>query len=184
MLSDKVANSKTTQLSSSNREKNELFAQPNAESLDNLSSLMQKSRQGSSADNKLAKNAEIDLVTGKTSNSSQASLAKDKGDNMNKINSSKRGTIDIQSSKETLGSLSALPKVKESDKINLSSTRDGKPESVSSSFNNMVLDVKSGNSDSTNSKGSRPQVPYKPENWMLPQHSSKDALTQLNLAIV
>ncbi|XP_057416481.1 uncharacterized protein LOC130711054 isoform X6 [Lotus japonicus] len=181
---DKVANSKTNQLSSSNREKNELFAQPNAESLDNLSSLMQKSRQGSSADNKLAKNAEIDLVTGKTSNSLQASLAKDKGDNMNKINSSKRGTIDIQSSKETLGSLSALPKVKESDKINFSSTRDGKPESVSSSFNNMVLDVKSGNSDSTNSRGSRPQVPYKPENWMLPQQSSKDALSQLNLAIV
>ncbi|XP_057416476.1 uncharacterized protein LOC130711054 isoform X1 [Lotus japonicus] len=183
-LKDKVANSKTNQLSSSNREKNELFAQPNAESLDNLSSLMQKSRQGSSADNKLAKNAEIDLVTGKTSNSLQASLAKDKGDNMNKINSSKRGTIDIQSSKETLGSLSALPKVKESDKINFSSTRDGKPESVSSSFNNMVLDVKSGNSDSTNSRGSRPQVPYKPENWMLPQQSSKDALSQLNLAIV
>lgn len=184
MLPDKATNSKTSRLSSSSREKNELTVQSNAESSDKLSALTQKNKQGSSAKNRLSKNAELDVETiGKTSNSLPASLPKDKGDNVNKINSSKSGTIDIQSSKEKSGSSSALPKVKESNNISSSSIKDGKQESVSSSFNNMTFDVRSGNSDNTNAKGPHPQVSYKPEKWMLPQHA-EDTLTQLNLAIV
>ncbi|TKY60095.1 HBS protein [Spatholobus suberectus] len=183
-LKDKVTNSKSSQLSSIIREKNELSEQTNAESSDNLSSLMRKSRRDSSAESKLSKKVSIDLQTsGKTSNSLPEPLPKDKGGNINKINSSKNGTIDIQSSKEKSGSLSALPTVKESDKISLSSIKDGKPESISCSFNNMVLDVRSGNSDNTNAKGPHSHVSYKPEKWMFPQQA-EDTLTQLNLAIV
>nr|KYP38085.1 HBS1-like protein [Cajanus cajan] len=183
-LKDKVTNSKSSQLSSSIREKNELSVQSNVESLENLSSLMRKSKQESSAVSKLSKNVAIDLqISGKTLNSLPESLSKDKGNNINKINSSKNGTIDIQSSKEKSGSLSASTKIKESDKISLSSIKDGKPESNSSSFNNMVLDVRSGNSSSTNAKGSHSHVSFKPEKWMLPQQA-EDTLTQLNLAIV
>ncbi|KAJ1426193.1 Zinc finger, RanBP2-type [Sesbania bispinosa] len=182
-LKDKVTNSKTSRLSSSIKEKNDFSIQSNAESSD-ISSLVRKSGKGSSANNKLSKNVESNLETvGKTSNSLPASLSKDRGDNMNKINSSESGTIDVQSSKEKSGSLSSLPKVKESDEISSSSIKDGKPESVSSSFNNMHLNVRSGNSDSTNAKGPCSQVSYKPEKWMLPQHA-EDTLTQLNLAIV
>ncbi|KAH1250871.1 hypothetical protein AAZX31_05G152600 [Glycine max] len=187
-LKDKATNTKSSQLSSSIREKNELSVQSNAESSDNLSSLTRKSKQDSSAKSKLSKNVAIDLQTsGKTSNSLPESLSKDKGNNINKINSLKNGTIDIQSSKEKSGSLSALSKVKESDNISFSSIKDGKPESISSSFNNMALNVRSGNSsgnsDNTNAKGTRSHVSYKPEKWMLPQQA-EDTLTQLNLAIV
>ncbi|RDX95441.1 HBS1-like protein, partial [Mucuna pruriens] len=182
-LKDKVTISKSSQLSSSIGEKNERSVQSNAESSDNLSSLMRKSRN-SSAESKLSKNVAIDLQkSGKTSNSLPESLSKDKGDNINKINSSKNGTIDIQSSKEKSDSLSALSKIKQSDNISFSSIKDGKPESISSSFNNMVLDVRSGNLDNTNAKEPRSHVSYKPEKWMLPQQA-EDALTQLNLAIV
>ncbi|XP_027348651.1 HBS1-like protein isoform X2 [Abrus precatorius] len=136
---DKVMNTKTSQLSSNIREKNELPVQSNVESLDNLSSLMRKSRQDSSAENMLSKNVAIDLQTrGKTSKSLPESLPKDK---------------------------------------------DGKPESSSSSIDNMVLDVRSGTSENTNAKGHRSQVSYKLEKWMLPQQA-EDTLTQLNLAIV
>lgn len=160
MLSDKVTNSKSSQLSSSIGEKNEHSVQANAESSDNLSSLMQKSRRDSSAESKLSKNVAINLQTsGKTSNNLPESLSKDKGDNINKTSSSKNGTIDIRSSK------------------------DGKPESISSSFNSMALDVRSGNSDNANAKGPHSHVSYKPEKWMLPQQA-EDTLTQLNLAIV
>lgn len=173
-LKDKVKNSKDSRLSSSSREKNEL--ESNTESADNLSSLMQK--------NKLSKNVEIDLETiGKTSNSLSASLPKDKGNYANKINSSKNGTNGIQSSKEKSGSLSALPKIEESDKLSLSSNKDGKSESASSSFNHTVPDARSQSSDNTNAKGPHQQVSYQPEKWMLPQQS-EDTLTQLNLAIV
>ncbi|XP_045825668.1 HBS1-like protein isoform X2 [Trifolium pratense] len=181
---DKVKNSKDSQLSSSSREKKELAVESNAESLDNLSSLMQKNKQDSAAKNKLSKNVEINLETiGETLNSLSSSLPKDKGDNANRINSSKNGTHGTQSNKEKSGSLSALPKVEESDKLSLSSNKDGKSESASSSFNHMVLDERSGNSDNTNAKGPHKQVPYQPEKWMLPQQS-EDTLTQLNLAIV
>ncbi|KAK7359161.1 hypothetical protein VNO77_01109 [Canavalia gladiata] len=165
------------------REKNELSVRSNAGSSDNLSSLTQKSSQDSLAENKFSKNVSIDLQSGKTSNSLSESLTKDKGDNINKINSSKNGTIDTESSKKKSANSSALPKVKESDKISLSSIKDGKPESISSSFNNMAPNVRSGNSDNTNAKGPRTQVSYKPEKWMLPQQA-EDKLTQLNLAIV
>ena len=103
-------------------------------------------------------------------------------ENINKIKSLKNGTIDIQSSKEKSGSLSALSKVKESDENRFSSTKDGKPESISSNFS-MTVDVRSGNSDNTNAKKPRSHVSYKPEKWMLPQQA-EDTLTQLNLAIV
>ncbi|KAG4999981.1 hypothetical protein JHK87_021053 [Glycine soja] len=180
---DKATNS-NSQLSSSTREKNELSVQSNAESSDNLSSLMQKSRQDSSTESKLSKKVAIDLQTsGKTSNSLPESLSKDKDNNINKINSSKNGTIDIQSSKEKSGSLSTRSKVKESDNISSSSIKDGKPESISSSFSNMVVDVRFGNSDNTNAKGTHSRVSYKPEKWMLPEQA-EDTLTQLNLAIV
>ncbi|KAL2616191.1 hypothetical protein AAZV13_08G111900 [Glycine max] len=182
-LKDKATNS-NSQLSSSTREKNELSVQSNAESSDNLSSLMQKSRQDSSTESKLSKKVAIDLQTsGKTSNSLPESLSKDKDNNINKINSSKNGTIDIQSSKEKSGSLSTRSKVKESDNISSSSIKDGKPESISSSFSNMVVDVRFGNSDNTNAKGTHSRVSYKPEKWMLPEQA-EDTLTQLNLAIV
>ncbi|XP_004504249.1 uncharacterized protein [Cicer arietinum] len=183
-LKDKVKNSKDSRLSSSSRDKNELAVESNAESSDNVSSLMQKNKQGSAAKNKLSKNVDIDLeIIGKTLNNLSASLPKDKGDNANKINSSKNGTNGIQSSKEKSGTLSALPKVEESDKLILSSMKDRKSESGSSSFNHMVLDISSGNSDNTNAKGPHQQVSYKPEKWMIPQHS-EETLTQLNLAIV
>jgi elongation factor 1 alpha-like protein len=184
MLSDKVKNSKDSQLSSSSREKKELAVESNAESLDNLSSLMQRNKQDSAAKNKLSKNVEINLETiGETLNSLSSSLPKNKGDNANRINSSKNGTNGTRSNKEKSGSLSALPKVEESDKLSLSSNKAGKSESASSSSTHMVLDERSGNSDNTNAKGPHKQVPYQPEKWMLPQQS-EDALTQLNLAIV
>ena len=187
MLPDKATNS-NSQLSSSTREKNELSVQSNAESSDNLSSLMQKSRQDSSTESKLSKKVAIDLQTsGKTSNSLPESLSKDKDNNINKINSSKNGTIDIQSSKEKSGSLSTRSKVKESDNISFSSInssiKDGKPESISSSFSNMVVNIRSGNSEYTNAKGTCSHVSYKPEIWILPQQV-EDTLTQLNLSIV
>ncbi|GAU18777.1 hypothetical protein TSUD_80660, partial [Trifolium subterraneum] len=183
-LKDKVKNSKDSQLSSSSREKKELAVESNVESLDNLSSLMQKNKQDSAAKNKHSKNVEINLETiGETLNSLSSSLPKEKGDDANRIISSKNGTNGTRSNKEKSGSLSALPKVEESDKLSLSSNKDGKSERASSSFNHMVLDERSGNSDNTNVKGPHKQVPYQPEKWMLPQQS-EDTLTQLNLAIV
>jgi len=183
MFSDKVTNKKSSKLSSSVREINDHSVQSNAESSDNLSSLMQKSRRDSSAESKLSKNIATDVQTsGKTSNSLPESLPKDKGENINKIKSLKNGTIDIQSSKEKSGSLSALSKVKESDKNSFSSIKDGKQGSISSNFN-MTVDVRSGNSGHTNAKEPRSHVSYKPEKWMLPQQA-EDTLTQLNLAIV
>ncbi|KAL2343231.1 hypothetical protein Fmac_004516 [Flemingia macrophylla] len=177
---DKVANSKS-QLSSSIKEKN---VPTNVESLDNLSSLMRKSRQDGSAERKLSENVATGLQTsGKISNSLPESLSKDEGNNINKINSLKNGTMDIQSGKEKSGSLSASSKVKGSDKISLSSNKDGKPESISSSSINMVLDVRSGISNSTNAKGPLSHVSFKPEKWMLPEQAG-NTLTQLNLAIV
>ncbi|ESW31507.1 hypothetical protein PHAVU_002G243900 [Phaseolus vulgaris] len=182
-LKDKVTNKKSSKLSSSVREINDHSVQSNAESSDNLSSLMQKSRRDSSAESKLSKNIATDVQTsGKTSNSLPESLPKDKGENINKIKSLKNGTIDIQSSKEKSGSLSALSKVKESDKNSFSSIKDGKQGSISSNFN-MTVDVRSGNSGHTNAKEPRSHVSYKPEKWMLPQQA-EDTLTQLNLAIV
>ncbi|KAK7369182.1 hypothetical protein VNO80_11217 [Phaseolus coccineus] len=182
-LKDKVTNKKSSKLSSSVREINDHSVQSKAESSDNLSSLMQKSRWDSSAESKLSKNVATDVQTsGKTSNSLPESLPKDKGENINKIKSLKNGTIDIQSSKEKSGSLSALSKVKESDKNSFSSIKDGKPGSISSNFN-MTVDVRSGNSGRTNAKEPCSHVSYKPEKWMLPQQA-EDTLTQLNLAIV
>lgn len=144
---------------------------------------MRKGIQDSLAENKHSKNVASDLETsGNTSNNLSVSLPKGKGNNAKKINSSKNGTVDIQSSKEKSGSSSALSKVKDSDEIT-SSIKDGKPENISSSFNNMVLDVRSGNSDNTHAKRPRPQVSYKPEKWMLSQQA-EDTLTQLNVAIV
>ena len=167
MLADKVAKSKTSRVSPSNTEKNELLVQSNAEISDNLSSLMRKSKQDSFAESKPSKNVAAHLETsGKTSN----------------VNN-KNGTVDIQSSKGKSGSSSAMPKVKDSDETSFSTIKDRKPESLSSSFNNMVVDVRSGNSNNTNTKGPRPQVSYEPEKWMLPQQA-EDTLTQLNLAIV
>ncbi|KAK7318874.1 hypothetical protein RJT34_03581 [Clitoria ternatea] len=180
-LKDKVTSSKISRVSSSIREKNELSVQSNTESSNTLSSSMRKSRQDSSAENKLSRNVAIDQKkSDKTSNRLAESLPKDKGNNINKINSSKNGQIDIQSSQEKSDGFSALSKVKESDKISFSSSEDGKSESISSSFN-MALNVRSGNSDNTNATCS--QVSYKPEKWMLPQQA-EDKLTQLNLAIV
>ncbi|XP_027918824.1 elongation factor 1-alpha isoform X3 [Vigna unguiculata] len=182
-LKDNATNRKSSKISSSIREINELSVQSNAESSNNLSSLTQKSRQDSSAKSKLSKNVATGLqASGKTSNSLPGSLPKDKGENINKINSLKNGTIDIQSSKEKSGSSSALSKVKESDKNSFPSAKDGKPESISSNFN-MTADVRSGNSDNTNAKKPHSRVSYKPEKWMLPQQA-EDTLTQLNLAIV
>lgn len=184
MFSDKVKNAKDSQFSQNSREKSELAVEFNTESADNSSSLMQKSKPGSAAQNKLSKNVEIDLETiGETLNSLSAFLPKDKGDNAKKKNSSKNSTNGIQSSKEYSSRMTALPKVEESDKLSLSSNKDGKSESASSSFNHTVLDVKSGNFDKTTSKAPHQQVSYTPEKWMLPQHS-EDTLTQLNLAIV
>ncbi|XP_052727923.1 uncharacterized protein LOC108345637 isoform X2 [Vigna angularis] len=181
---DNVTNKKSSKLSSSIREINELSVQSNAESSDNLSSLTQKSRKDSSAQSKLSKNVATGLqASGKPSNSLSESLPKDKGENINKINSLKSGTIDIQLSKEKSGSLSALSKVKESDKNSFHSIKDGKVESISSNFNNMTADVRSGNSDNANAKKPHSRVSYKPEKWMLPQQA-EDTLTQLNLAIV
>ncbi|XP_061356396.1 uncharacterized protein LOC133300825 isoform X2 [Gastrolobium bilobum] len=183
-LKDKFTNSKTSRVSSSITERNELPMQSYGESSDNLSSMMRKSRQDSSAENKLSKNVAIDLeASDKASNSLPASLPKGKDSKLNNVNSSKNGTVDIQSGEEKSGSLSALPKVKKSDEISFASIKVGKPESLPSDFDNMVLDVRSGNSDSTNAKGTCPQVSYKPEKWMLPQQA-EDTLTQLNLAIV
>ncbi|OIW19264.1 hypothetical protein TanjilG_20389 [Lupinus angustifolius] len=183
-LKDQVTNSKTSRVSSNIKEKNEHTVPPNVESLKNLSSLMQKGTWDSSAENKHSKNMATDVETsGNTSTSLSVSLAKGKGNNVKKINSSKNGTVDTQSSKEKSGSSSALPKIRDSDEISSSSIKDGKTESLSSSFNNTVLDVRSGNSDNTNAKGARPQVSYKPEKWMLSQQAD-DTLTQLNLAIV
>ncbi|KAG4935867.1 hypothetical protein JHK84_050059 [Glycine max] len=145
---------------------------------------MRKSRQDSSIESKLSKYVAIDLQTsGKTSNSLLESLSKHKGNNITKINSLKNGTIDIQSSKEKSGSLSTRSKVKESDNINPSSIKDGKLESISSSFSNMVVNIRSGNSEYTNAKGTCSHVSYKPEIWILPQQV-EDTLTQLNLSIM
>ncbi|XP_016191301.1 HBS1-like protein isoform X1 [Arachis ipaensis] len=146
---------------------NDHSVQSNVESLENLTSLMQKGRQDRSAESKLSKKPAVHLETS------------DKTSNVNK----KNGTLDIRSSKGKAGSSSAMPEVKGSDAINFSSIKDGKSESLSSSFNKIAVDVRSGSSDNTNSKGSRPQVSYKPEKWMLPQQA-EDTLTQLNLAIV
>ncbi|CAI8618747.1 unnamed protein product [Vicia faba] len=182
-LKDKVKNAKDSQFSQNSREKSGLSVEFNTESADNSSSLMQTSKQGSVAQNKLSKNVEIDMKTfGETLNS-LSFLPKDKGDDTKKIDSSKNGTNGIQSSKEYFSRLSALPKVEESDKLSLSSNNDGNSESASSSFNHTVLNVKSGNFDKTTSKAPHQQVSYTPEKWMLPQHS-EDTLTQLNLAIV
>ncbi|KAL1328820.1 hypothetical protein AAHE18_13G399400 [Arachis hypogaea] len=112
---------------------NDHSVQSNVESLENLTSLMQKGRQDRSAESKLSKKPAVHLETS------------DKTSNVNK----KNGTLDIRSSKGKAGSSSAMPEVK----------------------------------DNTNSKGSHPQVSYKPEKWMLPQQA-EDTLTQLNLAIV
>ncbi|KAI5384821.1 uncharacterized protein LOC127101066 isoform X1 [Lathyrus oleraceus] len=183
-LKDKVKNAKDSQFSQNSRQKSELAVEFNTERADNSSSLIQNSKQGSAAQNKLSKNVEIDLETiGETLNSLSTFLPKDKGDNAKKINSSKNGTNGIQSSKEYSSRSSTLPKVEESDKLSLSSNKDGNSESASSSFNHTVLDVKSGNFDKTTSKAPHQQVSYTPEKWMLPQHS-EDTLTQLNLAIV
>ncbi|CAJ1938441.1 unnamed protein product, partial [Sphenostylis stenocarpa] len=185
-LKDKVTNNKSSQLSSSVREKNEPSVQSHshAECSDNLSSLMQKSKRDSLAEGKFSKKAATDLQTsGKTSNSLPGSMPKDKVENIIKTNSSKNGTIGIQSSEEKSVGFSVLSKVKESDSNSFSSIKDGKSESISSNFNNMAVDVRSGNSDNTNAKKPRPHISYKPEKWMLPEHA-EDTLTQLNLAIV
>ncbi|RYR16754.1 hypothetical protein Ahy_B03g061659 isoform A [Arachis hypogaea] len=146
---------------------NDHSVQSNVESLENLTSLMQKGRQDRSAESKLSKKPAVHLETS------------DKTSNVNK----KNGTLDIRSSKGKAGSSSAMPEVKGIDAINFSSIKEGKSESLSSSFNKIAVDVRSGISDNTNSKGSHPQVSYKPEKWMLPQQA-EDTLTQLNLAIV
>ncbi|KAK7275328.1 hypothetical protein RIF29_16441 [Crotalaria pallida] len=179
-----LKDSKTSRVSSNIKGKNEHTVPSNVESLDNLSSLMRKGTWNGSAENKHSKTAASGLETsGNTSNSLSASLAESKGNNVKKINSSKNGAVDIQSSKEKSGGSSALAKINDIVEIGSSSIKDGKRENLSSGFDNMVLDVRSGNSDDTNAKGPRPQVSYKPEKWMLSQQAD-DALTQLNLAIV
>ncbi|MED6213405.1 hypothetical protein PIB30_093004, partial [Stylosanthes scabra] len=162
---DKDMNSKTSRVSSSITV-NEHTVQSNVESLENLTSLMQKGRQDRSAESKLSKKPAVHVETSeKTSNANN-----------------KNGTLDIRSTKGKTGSSSAMLEVKGSDEINFSSIRDGQSESLSSSFNKVAVDARSGNSDNTNAKGSHPQVSYKPEKWMLPQQA-EDTLTQLNLAI-
>ncbi|KAI9127307.1 hypothetical protein K1719_001866 [Acacia pycnantha] len=58
-----------------------------------------------------------------------------------------------------------------------------KDVSLQSSSEKMTLEVRTEKSDNTISKGLRPQIPYKPEKWMLPQQT-EDLLTRLNLAVV
>lgn len=173
MLAGTVSNSKSSHTSASITQKNELKVQSNDESAERSSSLVHKGRQDTLAEGKLSSD--------KTSDSLSASSAKGKNKKVNKIKSSKEGTIDIQSSEEISGSLTAKLKVRDNgDEINCSSSKDVKPQST---FNNMAIDVRSGKSDNTNASGPRPHVAYKPEKWMLPQQS-EDTLTQLNLAIV
>ncbi|KAI4358066.1 hypothetical protein L6164_001970 [Bauhinia variegata] len=158
-----VINSKTSRLSSNIMEKNEPDLLSSSESSDKSLSLTQKSRLDSLAESKFSKHMSVDPETSsKTSESLQVPLQKGKPNNVNKISSSKIGTVDA---------------------ISHSSIKDGKPQSLASSFNHMALDVRSGRLDESNAKGPRPHVPYRPEKWMFPQQS-EDTLTQLNLAVV
>ncbi|KAF7815253.1 HBS1-like protein isoform X1 [Senna tora] len=87
------------------------------------------------------------------------------------MKSSKEGKINIQSSEEISGSLTALLKVRDSDD---ESSKDVKPQSSSNNTEK---------SDNPSAKGSGSHVCYRPEKWMLPQQA-EDSLTQLNLAVV
>ncbi|KAL6970671.1 hypothetical protein U1Q18_030365 [Sarracenia purpurea var. burkii] len=59
----------------------------------------------------------------------------------------------------------------------------GQPQNISSSLNNMSLNLKSGSSKNVNAGRGISNAQYKPEKWMLP-NPSEDKLQQLNLAIV
>lgn len=180
-LKGTVTDARSSRVPSSITQNNELKVQSNGESFDYSSSLVQKGRQDSFAESKPSRDVAFNLKTSnKTSGSLPASSAKGKG-KMSEIKSSNDRKIDIQSSEELSDSLSALMKVGDSgSEIYCSSSKDVRPESSSE---NMAVDVRTRKSDNTISKRSHPQMPYKPEEWVLPQQD-EDTLTQLNLAVV
>ncbi|XP_028783872.1 HBS1-like protein isoform X2 [Neltuma alba] len=177
-LKGTVADTRSSYVSSSIMQNNELKVQSNGESSASSSSSVQKGKGDSF---KLSNDVAFDQkISHKTSGSLPASSAMGES-KMSKIKSTHDGKIDIQSSEELSDSLSALMKVRDSHgEIYSSSSKDVRPQRSS---DNMAVDVRTKKSDNTISKGPHPQVPYKPEKWMLPQQA-EDTLTQLNLAVV
>ncbi|KAL5559374.1 hypothetical protein UlMin_035585 [Ulmus minor] len=95
-------------------------------------------------------------------------------------------SINIKSNdKRSSGSSASEPKGRRGgvDVDVQSSVNTGKPETLSSRWNNMALDVRSESSSNASSRKTLSSTQYKPEKWMLP-NQAEETLIQLNLAIV
>lgn len=114
--------------------------------------------------------------------------------NNNKLSSSdvtssvieKKTAVGLPSNGKRFASSSALMSKDSCSNVgeNVCSPSNGvQQQSLSTSLNNISLNVKPGSSKNVNARRAISNAPYKPEKWMSPE-PVEDGLTQLNLAIV
>lgn len=174
---------KSSRVSSGITGKNGLLnIKSNAERSDVSSSLMPKGKQDSFDDNNCSKNKAHNVQSSlKISDGSFATMPKGRHHDVDEGSCSKNDMANIPSHSSPALKLKGRHEITGDSSSSLIS--GGKPQSLNSSLNKMALGEGSGFSNNVNARGTRSQLEYKPEKWML-NDQAEDTLIQLNLAIV